>query len=207
MNIHTSFIYTHICTYIYVHTYIHTYMYTHVCTHTQVSASDKASGKVQKITITSDKGRLSEGEIERMVQEAEENAEADKLTKNRVEAKNKLESYLYTVRATVIGSGTGEGSMSGQGAGGASMSGQGKISKEDEGAVSACVKEALIWLEEHKDEETEAYEEKQREVEGVVSPIITKAYQSQPAPVPNSAEEAGAGEEGGDNEPTVEEPN
>lgn len=48
-----------------------------------MTAQDKASGKVQKITITSDKGRLSEAEIERMVREAEENAEQDKQAKVR----------------------------------------------------------------------------------------------------------------------------
>merc|ERR1719223_288593 len=62
-----------------------------------ISAQDKASGKSEKITITSDKGRLGEEEIERMVREAEENAETDKLLKESVEAKNQLESYLYNL--------------------------------------------------------------------------------------------------------------
>merc|ERR1711871_1385390 len=66
----------------------------------QVSAEDKASGKSQKITITSDKGRLSEEEIERMIQEAEENADADKAMKEQVDAKNQLEAYLYSLRTS-----------------------------------------------------------------------------------------------------------
>lgn len=44
----------------------------------KVSAEDKASGKVQKITITSEKGRLSDEDIERMVKEAEDFAEQDR---------------------------------------------------------------------------------------------------------------------------------
>merc|ERR1712196_260572 len=66
-----------------------------------ISAQDKVSGKSEKITITSDKGRLGEEEIERMIREAEENAETDKLLKESVEAKNQLESYLYNLRVSV----------------------------------------------------------------------------------------------------------
>ena len=55
----------------------------------------QVSGKTQEITITSDEGRLGEDEIARMVEEAEENAKADKVLRMNIEAKNKLESYLY----------------------------------------------------------------------------------------------------------------
>jgi heat shock protein 5 len=55
----------------------------------QVSAVDKGTGKSEKITITNDKGRLSQEEIDRMVKEAEEFSEEDKKFKGRVEAKNK----------------------------------------------------------------------------------------------------------------------
>ena len=65
----------------------------------KVSAQDKASGKTEKITITSYKGRLSDSEIQRLIREAEENAEQDKLQRERINAKNQLESYLYNRRA------------------------------------------------------------------------------------------------------------
>ena len=64
----------------------------------QVSATDKGTGKAEKITITADKGRLSEEEIERMVREAEEYAEEDKAVKDRIDARNSLESYLYNMK-------------------------------------------------------------------------------------------------------------
>merc|ERR1739843_50376 len=64
----------------------------------QVSAEDKGTGKAEKITITAEKGRLSEEEIERMVQEAEEFAEEDRQVKERIDAKNGLESYLYNLK-------------------------------------------------------------------------------------------------------------
>merc|ERR1711865_1308115 len=66
-----------------------------------VKAEDKGTGKAEKITITNDKGRLSEDEIERMVKEAEQFADEDKKTKGRVEAKNSIENYLYSMKNTV----------------------------------------------------------------------------------------------------------
>merc|ERR1719506_1603255 len=66
-----------------------------------VNAEDKATGKSEQVTITADKGRLSEEEIERMVREAEEFAEEDKAVQGRINAKNGLESYLYNLKNTL----------------------------------------------------------------------------------------------------------
>merc|ERR1711963_150654 len=63
-----------------------------------VSATEKSTGKEQKITITNDKGRLSQDEIERMVQEAEKYKKEDESAKDRVEAKNQLENYAYGLK-------------------------------------------------------------------------------------------------------------
>ena len=68
---------------------------------THVSAEDKGTGKSEKIVITSDKGRLSEEEIERMVKDAEEFADADKAVRETVDAKNALEGYAYNMRNQV----------------------------------------------------------------------------------------------------------
>ncbi len=67
----------------------------------QVSAEDKGTGKAEKITITAEKGRLSEEDIERMVREAEEFAEEDKKVKEKIDAKNGLEGYLYNLKNTL----------------------------------------------------------------------------------------------------------
>merc|ERR1712072_381867 len=64
----------------------------------QVGAADKGTGKSEKITITADKGRLSQEEIDRMVAEAEEFAEEDKKVQQRITAKNGMESYLYSMK-------------------------------------------------------------------------------------------------------------
>src|SRR5690606_34569669 len=61
----------------------------------KVSASDKGTGKVESITITNDKGRLSQEDIERMVAEAEKYADEDKANKEKIEARNALENYAF----------------------------------------------------------------------------------------------------------------
>merc|ERR1712056_44921 len=66
-----------------------------------VSAEDKGTGKAEKITITNDKGRLSEEDIERMVREAEEFADEDKKVKERIDAKNALEGYLHSLKSSI----------------------------------------------------------------------------------------------------------
>lgn len=66
-----------------------------------VKAEDKAAKKSKSITITNDKGRLSQEEIDRMVKEAEEMAEEDKNVRERIDARNKLETYVYNIRSTI----------------------------------------------------------------------------------------------------------
>ena len=66
-----------------------------------VSAQDKSTGKQNKITITNDKGRLSKDEIERMVQEAEKYRGEDEIQRDRVSAKNGLESYCFNIKQTM----------------------------------------------------------------------------------------------------------
>merc|ERR1712159_604719 len=67
----------------------------------QVSAEDQGAGKTEKITITAEKGRLSEEEIERMVREAEEFADEDAKVKEKVDKRNALEGYAYNLRNTL----------------------------------------------------------------------------------------------------------
>ena len=65
-----------------------------------VSAKDKGTGKEQKITIQAS-GGLSEEEIDKMVQDAEENAESDKAKKDLVEAKNQAESLIHSTEKSI----------------------------------------------------------------------------------------------------------
>ncbi|KAK0358816.1 Hsp70 chaperone, partial [Friedmanniomyces endolithicus] len=66
-----------------------------------VSALEKGTGKTNKIVITNDKGRLSKEEIERMLAEAEKYKEEDELESGRIQAKNGLESYAYSLKNTL----------------------------------------------------------------------------------------------------------
>ncbi|KAG0173814.1 ATPase with role in protein import into the ER [Apophysomyces sp. BC1034] len=126
----------------------------------KVSAADKASGKSESITITNDKGRLSQEEIDRMVKEAEEFADEDRAVRERTEAKNQLENYIYTLK----------GQLSDDGALGA------KISEDDKDAIQDAIRDKLDWLDENQAAEKEDYDEKREELESVVNPITTKLY-------------------------------
>merc|ERR1719329_1688600 len=125
----------------------------------QVSAEDKGTGKAEKITITAEKGRLSEEEIERMVQEAEEFAEEDKRVKERIDAKNGLESYLYNLKNTLNDD---EKELS--------------ISAGDKKEMEDMIDEALDWLEDNPEADAEEYAEKQKEVEQIANPIMRNMY-------------------------------
>jgi len=129
----------------------------------QVSAADKATGKAEKITITADKGRLSQEDIERMVREAEEFADEDKKVKDRIDAKNGLESFLYNLKNTLEDEEKGIA---------------GKIEPSEKDALVSLIDESLDWLDENQDEDAEAYKEKQKEVEAVSNPIMRKVYGS-----------------------------
>merc|ERR1711988_2082010 len=124
---------------------------------------DKATGKAEKITITAEKGRLSEEDIERMVREAEEFAEEDKKVKEKIDAKNGLEGYLYNLKNTLEDDEKGLAD---------------KLSEEDKEELTSAIDEALDWLDENPEAEAEEFDEKQKEVEQVANPIMRELYQS-----------------------------
>jgi heat shock 70kDa protein 1/2/6/8 len=117
-----------------------------------VSAAEKSSGKSNKITITNDKGRLSREEVDRLVEEAAKHEAEDKAKFEKVEAKNKCESYLYGVRNTFNEK-------------------KDNLGEKGPEAVAA-VDAAMAWLESNPDEEKETYEAKQKEVETAVQDVL-----------------------------------
>lgn len=133
----------------------------------QVSAEDRGTGKSEKITITAEKGRLSQDEIERMVREAEEFADEDKKVKEKIDARNGLESYLYNLKNTLEDEEKGLAD---------------KLSASDKKEVEATINEAMEWLEDNADADTEEYTKKQKEVETIVNPILKEVYQSAGGP-------------------------
>jgi len=125
-----------------------------------VSAVDKSTGKENKITITNDKGRLSKEEIERMVNDAEKYKEEDDKQKNRISSKNALESYAFNMKSTIEDEKIKD-----------------KISEEDKKTIKDKCDEVIHWLDSNQLAEKEEFEDKQKEIEKICNPIITKLYQ------------------------------
>ena len=126
-----------------------------------VKAEDKAAKKSESITITNDKGRLSQDEIERMVKEAEEFAEEDKKVKEKIDARNKLETYIYNMRSTI-----GDKDKLAD-----------KIDLDNKEKIESALKEALQWLDDNQNAEMEDFDEKLKEVEEVCNPVIKQVYE------------------------------
>jgi len=158
-----------------------------------INASDRGTGRTQSLTITSEKGRLSDDEIERMVQEAEEFADQDAAEKDNVEARNQLEAYLYNLKNSI------------------NDTLEGKLDESDKEDLMKSIEDALVWLEDNPAAEKEECDEKQKEVEGLANPILKKAYESVNAGPPDGdddfmgADLDGAGDHSMDDEPSVEE--
>jgi heat shock protein 5 len=127
----------------------------------RVGAEDKGSGSKESITITNDQNRLTPEDIERMVNDAEKFADEDRLLKEKVDARHDLEGYLYGLKNQLA-----DKEKLG-----------GKLSEEEKTTITEAVTEKISWLESHQDAETEEYKSEKKEVEDIVSPIITKLYE------------------------------
>ncbi|XP_040851977.1 heat shock 70 kDa protein 1 isoform X2 [Ochotona curzoniae] len=130
-----------------------------------VTATDKSTGKANKITITNDKGRLSKEEIERMVQEAERYKAEDEVQRDRVAAKNALESYAFNMKSAVEDDGL-----------------KGKISEADKRKVLDKCQEVIAWLDANSLADKDEFEHKRKELEQLCNPIISGLYQGAAGP-------------------------
>merc|ERR1711974_111053 len=111
-----------------------------------VSAEDKGTGNKEKITITNDKNRLSPEDIERMINDAEKFAEEDAALKGKVEARNELESYAYSLKNQI-----GDKEELG-----------GKLSEDEESKIEEVINEKIKWLEEIPEAEAEDFKARRR---------------------------------------------
>ena len=123
-----------------------------------VTAVEKSTGNKKNITITNEKGRLSKDEIEDMLKDAEKFKEEDKRNAERVEARNGLESYLFNLKNTIVDDSNV------------------KLAEEDKSTIKDVVDKGIAWLDSNQQASKEEYEDKQKETEGVVNPILTKMY-------------------------------
>ena len=122
-----------------------------------VSAVEKSTGKENKITIKNEKGRLSADEIEKMVQEAEKFKAEDEANRQRIEAKNQLENYIFSARNSIKEEAVAS-----------------KLDEADKKTIESKLDEAMSWLDDHPNAEKEEYEEKQKAVEAAIMPIFAK---------------------------------
>jgi len=126
-----------------------------------VAAKDKSTGSEKSITISPDKGRPSEAEIEAMLKAAEEFAEEDRMMREKIEAKNGLESFAFGLKSQL----EDEEKLAG------------KLSEEDADTIEEAVNDVLDWLSSNDDAEKEDFDEKKAELEEIVNPILQEFYQ------------------------------
>ncbi|KAK9727561.1 Hsp70 chaperone [Basidiobolus ranarum] len=126
-----------------------------------VSALDKTTGRSNRITITNDKGRLSKEDIERMISEAEKYKTEDEEVASRISAKNGLESYAYSLRNTLQDEKVTD-----------------QLEADDKKKLEEVINSTISWLDASQEASKEEYKEKQKELEGIANPIMTKMYQT-----------------------------
>lgn len=132
-----------------------------------VSAKDTSSGKSKNIVIKNDKGRLSQKDIDRMVEEAEKYKEEDEKQHQRISARNQLESYVFNAKQAAQEAGD-------------------KLAEVDKNTVIRECEECLRWLDGNVLAEKEEYEHKQKQLTSVCSPIMTKLYNGDTQQMPSN---------------------
>ena len=125
-----------------------------------MTAHEKGTGKSESITVTNDKGRLSKEEIEAMIRDAEKFADQDKALKEKIDAKNSFDNYIYTMRNTI----DDKEKLAD------------KIEEDDKDKIKEALQEAQDWLKEHDDAEREDFETHLKDLQSVCDPIIAKVY-------------------------------
>ncbi len=126
----------------------------------KVSAEDKGTGNKNNIVINNNQNRLSPEEIERMIKDAEKFADEDKKVKEKVDAKNELESYVYSLKNQL----SDKEKLGG------------KLPEDEKKKVSEAVEEKIKWLEANDNAEVNQFNDQKKMLEEIINPIITKLY-------------------------------
>lgn len=143
-----------------------------------VSAKENSTGKSKNIVIKNDKGRLSQADIDKMVSDAEKYKDEDDKQRDRVSARNNLETYIFGVKQAIDEAG-------------------GKVSDSESSRARQLSEETLRWLERNSLAEKVEYEDKLKEVSAVCAPIMKKLH--------GAGSNAGKGTRGGSDGPVIEE--
>lgn len=143
-----------------------------------VTAKEESTGKSKNITIKNDKGRLSQADIDQMVSDAERYKDEDDRQREKVQARNTLEGYVFNVKQAI------------------EQAPAGKLSEDDKRTVLDKCSETIKWLDANCLAEKEEFEDRLQEVTRVCSPVMTKLH---------SGGAATNGANGSHSGPTVEE--
>ena len=122
-----------------------------------VSALDKSSGNKKDITITNDKGRLTQEQIDEMISNSEKFKEEDEQIKLKIEARSELENYLYSLKN--------------------SLTENKKLDEETKKEGLVILDEGLKWVDENDSTTIEEYKSKKNEYEEKMKSIVSKMYQ------------------------------
>lgn len=125
-----------------------------------VTATDKSTSKSNKITITNEKGRLTQADIDRLVREAETFKNEDDIIRKKIDAKNALENYIYSIKNTLKDTKLAD-----------------KFTADEKKHVQKILDETNAWFESNAHAETEEYAAKQKALEDIFNPIMTRVYQ------------------------------
>ncbi|XP_025424713.1 major heat shock 70 kDa protein Ab-like [Sipha flava] len=123
-----------------------------------VSAKDNSSGRSKNIVIKNDKGRLSQAEIDRMLSEAERYKEEDEQQKQRITAKNKLESYVFGVKQAL------------------DEAADGKLTESEKNACRRDCDAVVQWLDCNQLASKEEFEFKMKEIQKSCSGVMMKLH-------------------------------
>ena len=136
-----------------------------------VNAVEKSSGIAEKITVKNEKGRLSDDDIQKMLDEAEQFKEDDTKQREKIEKRNTLDGYLFSVKQSLDDEKLKD-----------------KFTEEEKETVTKKMTEIRDWLDENTDASKEDYEEKQKELETIFNPIMMKTYQDAMPQQPDSSD-------------------
>lgn len=125
-----------------------------------MSATDKANNKVNKITISNSRGRLSPEEINLLIKESERFKTEDEIIKKKIESKNSLENYLYSVKNSLKDEKFKD-----------------KLQGNEKENIQKLVDEATRWIESQENAQAEEFANKQKKIEEVFNPIMMRIYQ------------------------------
>merc|ERR1711871_975275 len=126
-----------------------------------IAAKDKSNGNTKNMTVEKNKRNLDERDVERLAAEAEKYKAEDEAIRARLDARNGLESFAYNLKQSVNDDGLKD-----------------KVAQADKDTLTAKVEETIAWLDANQQADKEEFEAKQKELQEVSAPIMSKAYQA-----------------------------